>query len=382
MDIREINCIDEVDALQESWRLLLQKTPGANFFQSLEWLRTYWQHFGNSQHLRVLVVEQQGEITGILPLVVRLERTKVGSLDYLTYPLDYWGSFYGPIGPDPDQVLAAGLEYLHAAGLEADVLELRWLGDQHGECDRAEHLLRAAGYAPMRSQFDSTSVVNFSGTWEDYLASRTSKWRNNYRRWNRQLNALGEVTHLRFRPDANEQGDLGWEYYDECLRIAAASWQGASQTGTTLTHEAVAPYLKDTHATAARCGCIDLNLLYLDGRAIAFAYNYVFQGHVYGLRVGYDPDLSCKGAGNLLYAKMIEDSYQRGDWRHDLGPRHLECKRALVTDVLPIYRLSCYKSWSVRQQLLRLKRQWDARNLEPACVPVPELPMAPMLVEH
>ena len=107
---------------------------------------------------------------------------------------------------------------------------------------------------------------------------------------------------------------------------------------------------------------MDLNLLCLDGRAVAFAYNYVYQGHVFGLRIGYDASLPSKGAGNLLYTMVIQDSFARGDWRYDLGPRHLECKRALLTGVMPIYRLSCGKSWSMRQQLLLWKRQWDARS--------------------
>jgi len=161
------------------------------------------------------------------------------------------------------------------------------------------------------------------------------------------------------------------QYYEECLRIAAASWQGESSTGTTLTHDVVAPFLKEMHQVAARCGGLDLNLLYLEGRAIAFAYNYFYAGHVYGLRIGYDQTIKCKGAGNLLYAKMIEDSFQRGDWQHDLGPRHMQCKRAIVTDVMPVFRISCYKAGSVRQQLLRLKRQWDGRGAEPVGEDVP-----------
>jgi len=365
MNVREINSVQELTSLQQVWSDLLARTPQACFFQSLDWLQTYWKHFGETQKLRILVIEEEEEVNGILPLVVRQEWTKVGPLNYLTYPLDYWGSFYGPIGADPDQTLKAGLEYLKKVGIDADVLELRWISDELSESDRVEHLLKSAQFSPLRSDLDSTSVVNFSGTWEDYLASRTSKWRNNYRRWIRQLNELGEVKHVRYRPVAGDDTARCEEYYEECLRIASASWQGESSTGTTLTHDVVAPFLKEMHQVAARCGGLDLNLLYLEERAVAFAYNYYYAGHVYGLRIGYDPTVKCKGAGNLLYAKMIEDSFQRGDWRHDLGPRHLQCKRAIVTDLMPVYRMSCYKMGSVRQQLLRLKRQWDGRGAEP-----------------
>ena len=52
----------------------------------------------------------------------------------------------------------------------------------------------------------------------------------------------------------------------------------------------VCQYLRDTHAAAARAGSVDLNLLVLGSRPVAFVYNYVYQGCIYGLRKGFDPN--------------------------------------------------------------------------------------------
>ena len=106
--IREINAAGELAELEGDWRRLLDQTPGASFFHSLAWLDVYWRHSGAGQKLRVLVVLRSGEPTGIVPLVVRSEKTKVGRLRLLTYPLDAWGSFYGPIGANPAAILRAG----------------------------------------------------------------------------------------------------------------------------------------------------------------------------------------------------------------------------------------------------------------------------------
>ena len=37
----------------------------------------------------------------------------VGPLRVLGYPLAGWGSFYGPIGPNPADTLKAGLRHIH-----------------------------------------------------------------------------------------------------------------------------------------------------------------------------------------------------------------------------------------------------------------------------
>jgi hypothetical protein len=114
---------------------------------------------------------------------------------------------------------------------------------------------------------------------------------------------------------------------------------------------------------AAKAGALDLNLLLLDQQPVAYAYNYHYAGHVYGLRVGYDPALAPNGAGNALYGRIIEDSFLRGDRIYDLGPGSLDCKKYFQTSILPIYRYSHFPLLPIRSQLLRLKRYMDASPL-------------------
>ena len=103
--IEEINDPVRLADLRPLWNHLLGETPGATFFQSCDWLECYWRHYGPGQRLRVLVVRDGQRPLGILPLVVRTERTRVGSVRVLTYPLHDWGTFYGPIGPEPAATL-------------------------------------------------------------------------------------------------------------------------------------------------------------------------------------------------------------------------------------------------------------------------------------
>src|SRR5438309_5138649 len=110
--IREINEIESLDGCRARWDELLGETAGASFFQSLEWLESYWRHFGSAQRLRVLVAERADQIVGIVPLAVRREPTRVGPLSVLTYPLHDWGTFYAPVGPDPAAVLTAALQHV------------------------------------------------------------------------------------------------------------------------------------------------------------------------------------------------------------------------------------------------------------------------------
>ena len=360
--ITELNQIEQLGDIREVWDQLLSLTPQATFFQSLEWLEVYWKHYGAKQQLKVLTVQHGGEIVGIVPLVVRKERTKIGTLRYLTYPLDYWGSFYSALGADPHAILAEGLEFLRKSRRDWDLIDLRWLGVTPTDCQQTADLLTATGETPVCHLLDQTAVIQMPENWEAYLASRTGKWRNNLKRWQRKADELGEVTYLRYRPE----GDPRWDLFDQCVAVAEASWQGDSSDGTTISHESIQPFIRDCHEAAAARGCVDLNLMYLNQKPVAFGYNYCYQGRVFGMRVGYDPAVKSCSAGSLMYAHMISDACHRGDDYFDLGPGSLDCKRQVWTDVLPIYRLTCYRKYSLPQQLMRIKRQRDASKQLPA----------------
>src|SRR5262245_51221462 len=107
LNVIELNDLAAVEPFRKDWARLHGQTAGATFFHTLEWLEIYWRHFGREQKLRVLVIEKDGAPTGIVPLVVRRERTRAGTVRVLTYPLHDWGSSYGPLSADPRAVLGA-----------------------------------------------------------------------------------------------------------------------------------------------------------------------------------------------------------------------------------------------------------------------------------
>ncbi len=178
---------------------------------------------------------------------------------------------------------------------------------------------------------------------------------------------------VRVRP-AKDDGDPRWDLFAMCQQVALASWQATSTTGTTLTHERVRHFLRDAHAIAAHNGMVDVNLLLVDGRPAAFAYNYHFQGRLTGLRVGYDAALEQSGPGraglgSALMLASIEDSCQRRDVSLDLGPGETPFKRRLRTHSEVSYRMIYAPLDSWRSQAVRLSR-WARLKLRPSSVDV------------
>jgi CelD/BcsL family acetyltransferase involved in cellulose biosynthesis len=361
LKVSEFNTIAELAKLRTIWGTLLDATPNATWFQSLEWLETYWQFYGKGQRLRVLLVEAGGKPIGILPLVVVTETRRIGRVEVLTYPLHGWASFYGPIGPNPTETLQAGLRHIQNTAHDWDLIDFRWVAETEGGCAAESTALQLAGFDHSINLWHTSAQVDLHAGWQGYWNARKSVWRSNVRRCRRRLEEQFVVNHVRYRPlgAAHGQADPRWDLYEACEQIARRSWQGSSQSGTTLSHEVACDYFRASHAAAAKAGAVDLNLLLLDGQPAAFAYNYHFQGSVYGLRSGFDAAIAQDGAGTLLMAEMIEDSCRRGDTLIDLGPDYLDCKRYWQTQLKPALHFTHYRPSGIRAQALRCKHSID-----------------------
>jgi CelD/BcsL family acetyltransferase involved in cellulose biosynthesis len=362
-EVTEIRSIEQLESYRLVWQSLLQQTPGATFFQSIDWLEAYWRHYGAEQELRILVVSAAGQTIGIVPLVVLTEPTRVGPVRFLTYPLQDWGSFYSPIGPNPTASLVAAMRHLRETPRDWDVLDLRWIDGDRTDGGRTKRAMAMVGFRPQEQPWMRGAVIELPDTWDEYWQDRPRRWRENVRRCQRRLADIGAVTYVRYRPDgiAYGDGDPRCDLFDACIATAERSWQSGSATGNTLSSPEVQSFLRDAHEAAARAGALDLNLLLVDDRPAAFAYNYHVDGRVFGLRKGYDPEFRAGSPGVVLDRLMLEDGLARGDLHYDMGIGALEAKRHWITDTVTSYRMTHFSRKTARGQALRLKRWYQDR---------------------
>jgi CelD/BcsL family acetyltransferase involved in cellulose biosynthesis len=361
VEVVEINDIEELAKYRLLWNSLFPTTPHASFFLTYDWLAANWRHFGRDQKLRVLIPHAAGQPLGILPLCVRREKYRLSTVRVLTYPLDNWGTWYGPIGPNPAATMMAAMQHLRTTPRDWDMIELRWVAADGTAGGKTARAFRTAGMFTEKSEYQWTSIVEFPKTWDEFLAGKSHSMRRQFRRTLRDLIDSGRAEYIRHRPaPATEgDGDPRWDLYEMCEQVAQASWQSDVMNGNTLTHERVRGFFREAHAAASRLGMADVNVLTIDGRPAAFLYGYHYNGNVAALRTGFDAAIS--GLGSALMLKCIEDSCRRGDRTIDFGPGEREHKRRLRTRTESTYRITYAPIHSWRSQAVRLTR-WTKRH--------------------
>jgi CelD/BcsL family acetyltransferase involved in cellulose biosynthesis len=311
----------------------------------------------------VLVVEKDGQTLGILPLIVR-PTGRFGLAQALAYPLDSWGNFYGPIGPDGGMVLEAGLDHVRRTRRDWQFLELSWV-DSLGGAESTEQALARVGYRFTRHLYENNAVIDLAaqGSWEAYLATRSSNFRKDVRKKENRLAKRGAVTFVIHRPLPGDDADPRWDLYDACTTISSVSWQDTAARGNTLSkNDADRDFYHDCHQAATRLGCVETCVLHVDGRPVAFQYSYHCRGFVSALRTAYDPEFAHEGAGAVNHARTVANCFAQGDHTFDMGPLAFkEYKTDWLTGLRPTYRYTYFPPTVVRAQLIRGKRMIESQ---------------------
>ena len=359
----EINRVDALEPYRLLWTLLLGSTRGASFFQSLDWLEAYWRHFGRAQKLCVLIPYSGTTPIGIMPLTIVRKKTPMGRVRVLTYPFNHgaslrWASLCGPVGPDPTATLMTIMRHLRTTRRDWDILDLPGTRANGHDRGRTRRAMQAAGFQTQIAAAQSSLLVDTGGSWADYLARRTGRLRIDLRRCQRRLATFADVRYVRYRPvgAARGDGDPRWDLLDACARL------GRSDSPSENTSPFGGAFFRQVHQQAAKTGSLDLSLLTLGGRAIAFAYAYHHQGSVCVLQLGSTPEFADETASPVLLADMLKDSFQRGDSTVDLGAARLPAARPWLTHMVKCYRCRHYRIGAARVQLLRLAHWWQGRG--------------------
>ena len=369
--VDEVNDVVRLGGYRLLWHALLPRTRNATFFQSLEWLEAYWRHFGDERRVRVMVLFSHGKPIGILPLEVRCEATEVGTVRVLTYPSDGWGTFYGPIGPDAAATLLGALRHVRNTRRDWDLLDLRPVDAKGCDGGRTPHAMRMVGFSFRGRPWKQTATIKIDRSWEQYWQSRSELWRRKVTQCERHLADAGRLEYVCHRPEgtAHGDGDPRWDLYDALEELAERQAAARSRSRVARTSEHPCERLRDVHEAAAHAGSVELDLLLLDGKPIAYLYHYRTEGWVCQVSAGAAPEHAHLEADAVLERRVLQGCFRRGDrvyeWQAGSADRAMHWQTSVATS----YRYLHYPLGSPRTQLLRVKHWLDARFPRAAHLP-------------
>jgi CelD/BcsL family acetyltransferase involved in cellulose biosynthesis len=294
----ELERLGSVDQVRAEWSALAWASR--NPFLTPEWCELWLAHIGVDCRLHLFAGRRDGEaLAAIVPLVVTRSRyfRKARFLGFGP------AQELGPLADPADREAAVELlrQALTATRREWDV----FLGDH----------LPGGDWAPgvggtLLARKASPAVRGPWESWDGYLASRSSNFRQELRRKERRLSDRG----LLYR-EVSEGSELD-RALDVLFELHRARW-GDDASIWFAGQEA---FQRAFSRTALERGWLRLRLLELDGRPAAAYYGFRFGEVERSYQFGRDPSETRSSVGLVLVAHAVRRSLEEGATEFKLGP--------------------------------------------------------------
>ena len=315
-----VTSVGDFDAIATEWDALAESS--GSIFSTALWGRLWWAHFGEGRELLLHAARAgDGSLAVVLPLYAWRRR--------LPRVVRFLG--HGP-GDELGPVHGRGARDAAASALRSGLDALDWdvfLGEQlPGDEDWAE-LVEGE---PWRRE--ASPSLTLPTSWEEYLAGRSSNFREQLRRREAALAKSGEVV-LRCAGPETLDRDL-----DALFELHRARW------GSTPSDFGDSPFHRALARNALERGWLRLWLLELDGQPIAAWHGFQVGTVCSYYQAGRNPSFERFSVGFVLMAHSIRSAiadgareyrFGRGDeafksrfTNHDAGLESVVLTRGLV----------------------------------------------------
>ena len=306
--VKVVRDIREWEALEPVWDRLLARIPERTVFQTYDYQRLWWRHFGGDNELFIAVVLRDGAIAGIAPLQIQ--------------PVKLYGRYFRLLGfigsrwevdrprllfPEEGGALSRALvRFLTAHPDRWDLCDLHEQPTGSDGLEALESAFQDAGYLVARSRDSDCAYLAIEGTWQQFLAGKSQTFRKNLKTAGRRLRSAGEVDYQVYRtlPEALEQ----LERYRE---VEARSWKSGQGVGVGRDDDHFEFY-REMAQVFGRRGEFVIRMLRVDDKAVAGTFGLLHDGVFYSLQIAHDRDFSRSSPGTYLEGLEMEQCFADG----------------------------------------------------------------------
>jgi len=358
-----LSSADDLTRIAPHWNELHERATAASIFNSWIWQYQWWQVYGRSQPLRILVARDGNRTLGIVALYVQTVKVlglRVRLLRFVGTGADTHPDDLGPVlavGAEETTALALARAALRVA--DVDVVLATDI-DPHSPFARAlEQAAADAGLSRFTSESERIAFTGLPRSWGEFMQS------------------LGSDRRSRIKSARRKTADHGARFYlwqdgpgmgtalDRLADLHRRRWQEAGGSGSFASPQYLDFHRRIMQAAFAR-GWLRLYCLDLDGRLAAMTYCYRFRNRIYLMQAGFDPRQARLNPGKVLLAHALEHAigegnevfdFLRGEHRYKdqlaTGHRETECVRVF-------HRTSAALAYGLRRIWLPI---WKARLL-------------------
>jgi len=307
--IRIVTEPEEFERLKEVWDSVLQQcNEDSSIYLTHEWVWTWWKHFGEKRKLNILMIEREGRVIGIIPLMkveYRIGFVKVCLLETIgSINFNHVGLI---LAESREQAMTAFLAYLERELVRNRlVLRLPHVPEDSNFLDSLRtHSCIVSKTLSIHEKFMTLApYVSLPTTWDEYFSSLSQK-----RRWvlRRALRSLESGHTLEFRQlttDALEEG------LNEFFDLHQARWESINIRGV-FSNPKMKDFYREIASQFIKKDWLHFSCLSLDGKMVAATYGFVYNQKLYEATAARDIRYSEYDVGHVHNMYLLQDAIKK-----------------------------------------------------------------------
>ena len=307
--IRIVTESKEFEGLKEAWDSLLQQcNDDSPMYLTHEWVWTWWKHFGEGKNLNILLIEREGKVIGIIPLMkvdYKIGFIKFRFLETIcSTNCNHCGLI---LAESKEEAITAFLAYLERELVGRRlILRLTWVPEDSNFIDllRTHSCIASKRMAIHEKLMTLAPYVSLPATWDEYFSSLSQNRRWKLRRALRALENGHTVEFKELTIDALEQG------LDEFFDLHKARWESVGIRSGFSEPERKTFY-REIASQFAMKHWLHFSSLSVDGETVSSIYGFVYNQKLYGATAARDIHYSKYDIGHLHYMYLLQDAIKK-----------------------------------------------------------------------
>lgn len=331
LKVKWITTFDGFIALKQDWNKLAQHYPD-HFFYRHEWFESAFAWARLDSKLNILCAFVNDQLIAILPLCIKQAQYKglpYRLAEFLTVPDTQMCDLI--IAPDFQAL--SGKVFQHLLNHRCwDKLRLHYL-EPNSHISKLNNQLNLDGIFLATTKH---SMVDMGSSWEAYYQTRSRRLKKGNNHCRNQLQKQGDirVENISYMPN------------DGILNIIKNISQNSWKKKTKTTFDQAGPYafISELISTAKQNHWLNLWVLKLNEKAIAYELQIEFNQTVYALRSDYLKEYAELSPGSYLNWQILQRLFEDKQKRYCMGPGENAYKQRWENQQKQIYTFSLYQS--------------------------------------
>lgn len=300
---------DGLIGLAGPWQASEQALPELTVFQTHRYQAAWTRSLGLADKLMIVCVLDGTEVVGIAPFQVsphEMHGKVYRQLSFLGAPweVDRPGFLFSDDAHECAEIVAQALL------ARRDEWDIIWFHEQTAGDPALESFcatLARNGLLHGRTTSSLCPYLKFEGTWPEFLASKSQKFRKNLKAARRKLETAGR---LEYRCCAGGE-DLLQDLMLEYEQLESRSWKAKAGVGASQSVEHMRFYLHLASAFSGT-GQFIYRCLRLDGLLIAATFGLIHRRKYYSLHIANDAAYAKFSPGTCLESLELEECFSAG----------------------------------------------------------------------